>query len=328
MSCPNQPSPQLIATLRQLGLAAPGQIRRAEKHVRRLARDLPQFESVWIDALAQARLISPFQAAQLNAGRGESLRVGPYLLCQPLGDCPWIDCYRARHVESGETVRLAVADATDTSAAELLPRLKALVAASDRLPTDRLLPIRHADHGGVRIWAASPWLDGRTAATWMVHHGRFPPEMVLEIARAMTAGLAALEKHGLCHGDVAAQSLLLTADGRVVLLQPGLRASFGRRKAMPMPTCSPRPTTIWLPSGSRPARRRTWPATSTHVVACGGICSAAGRRWPAATAWRSSGPATRRASSTCGVWRRKRPPRWPMRSRRASGANRASGRGR
>ena len=226
MSCPNHPSPQLIATLRQLGLAAPGQIRKAERHVRRLARDLPQFESVWIDALAQARLLSPFQAARLNAGRGESLRVGPYLLCQPLGDCPWIGCYRARHVESGQIVRLAVADATDTSAAELLPRLGALVAASDRLPTDHLLPIRHADHDAVRIWAASPWLDGRTAATWMVHQGRFPPEMVLEIARAMTAGLTALEEHGLCHGDVAAQSLLLTADGRVMLLQPGLRAIF------------------------------------------------------------------------------------------------------
>ena len=209
-----------------MGLAAPDQIRKAEKYVRRFARDLPQFDSVWIDALAQARLLSPFQAAQLNAGRGESLRVGPYLLCQPLGDCPWIGCYRARHVESGEIVRLAVADATDKAAAELLPRLGALVAASDRLPTDHLLPIRNADHDAVRTWAASPWLDGRTAAAWLVHQGRFSPEMVLEIARAMTTGLAALEKHGLCHGDVAAQSLLLTADGRVLLLQPGLRAIF------------------------------------------------------------------------------------------------------
>ena len=97
-----EPPPQLMALVGQLGLAAPAEIRKAEKHVRRLARDLPQFESVWIDALAQARLLTPFQAAQLNAGRGQSLRVGPYLLCQPLGDCPWIATYRARPVDSGE----------------------------------------------------------------------------------------------------------------------------------------------------------------------------------------------------------------------------------
>ena len=40
----------------------------------------------------------------------------------------------------------------------------------------------------------------------------------------MLAGLCALEKNGLCHGDVAAQSLLLTDRGEVVLLNPGLRA--------------------------------------------------------------------------------------------------------
>ncbi len=100
----HEPPPPLIALLGRLGLAGPGEVRKAEKYVRRLARDLPQFESVWIDALAQARLLTPFQAAQLNAGRGELLRVGPYLLCQPLADCPWIGSFRARHVDSGDIV--------------------------------------------------------------------------------------------------------------------------------------------------------------------------------------------------------------------------------
>ena len=154
---------------------------------------------------------------------GSHCAVGPYLLCQPLSDCPWIACYRARHVESGDMARLAVADAGDQTAEELLPRLQALAAAADRLTTEHLLPILRADRDGGRIWAAARWLEGRTAAAWMVHHGRFPPDAVLEIARAMTAGLLVLEEAGLCHGDVAAQSLLLTGRGGVALLQPGLR---------------------------------------------------------------------------------------------------------
>ena len=219
----HEPPPQLIALLGQLGLAAPAQIRKAEKYVRRLARDLPQFESVWIDALAQARLLSPFQAAQLNAGRGELLRLGPYLLCQPLADCPWVRCYRARHVASGQ----AGAIGRRRRRAETIgPTAAAAGSPGCRgrpVPTEHLLPIRHAGRDGGRLWAASPWIGGRTAAQWLVHQGRFPPDVVLEIARAMTAGLAALEKIGLCHGDVAAQSLLLADRGGVVLLQPGLR---------------------------------------------------------------------------------------------------------
>jgi serine/threonine-protein kinase len=220
----HQPPPPLIALLAPLGLAGSGAIRKAEKYVRRLARDLPQFDSVWIDALAQARLLTRFQAAELNAGRGALLRVGPYVLCQPLAECPWIHTFRARHVDTGEGVRLAVAAVGNELAASGLRGLEGLVAAAGRLPRDHVAPIFRAGGDGGRLWAASPWIDGRTAAQWLVHRGRFPPPAVLEIARAMTAGLTALAKLGLCHGDVAAQSLLLTAAGDAVLLQPGLRA--------------------------------------------------------------------------------------------------------
>ena len=57
----------------------------------------------------------------------------------------------------------------------------------------------------------------------MVHHGRFPPEVVLEIARAMLAQLVELGKDGICHGDVSLASLLLTDAGDAVLILPGLR---------------------------------------------------------------------------------------------------------
>ena len=217
------PPPQLAALLDRLGLAGTKQLDRAGRHVRRLVGDLPRFESVWIDALAQTGAISPFQATELAAGRGDALRVGPYLLCQPLGDCPWIATYRARHAASGEMVRLALAEASND---DLLPPLRRLAALAPRLDADRLAAIGDVGADRGRLWAASPWRQGRTAAQWIVHHGRMPPEAVTEIARAMVAALASLEENGLCHGDVAAQSVLLGEGGRVWLLQPGLRPIF------------------------------------------------------------------------------------------------------
>ena len=78
------------------------------RRAKRLAGELPQFDSVWLDALAQARILTPFQVAELGAGRGQALRIGPYLLCERLAYPHYVACYRARNVETSEMVRLAV----------------------------------------------------------------------------------------------------------------------------------------------------------------------------------------------------------------------------
>ena len=96
--------------------------------MRRLARDLPRFESVWVDALLQARVLTPFQAAEINAGRGQSLRVGPYVLCERLPHPHYVACYRARNVDSEQPVQLAVVE----DPGPILPDLEALVGCVQR----------------------------------------------------------------------------------------------------------------------------------------------------------------------------------------------------
>ena len=279
---PELPPVELVATLERLGLATAEQAARMGRRVGRLAKDLPRFDSVWIDALAQARVLTPFQAAELNAGRGNSLRLGPYLLCQRLAHPSYVACYRAKNVESGETVRLAIVENAGPRADAILEQLKllleggsrtvdgrstqfetsrvespqtchrradavpkqspttAVAGRSDPIPNPQsLIPdppspslplspspplFRHVGRDTNRIFVAEPWINGRTAAEWIVHHGRFPPEVVLEIARAMLAELVELEKSHVCHSDVSTSSLMLTDSGDVVLTMPGLRA--------------------------------------------------------------------------------------------------------
>ncbi len=218
------PPAHLIALLERLGLATAADLRRMGRRVRRLSRDLPVFESVWVDALAQARVVTPFQAAEINAGRGESLRVGPFLLCGRVTWPGYAASYRARRVDSGQLVRLVVVEDASERSEEILDRLQTLAAAPAEFNNEQVVPITEAGADGSRIWAASPSVRGRTAAEWLVHNGRFPPEVVLEIARTMVAGLAVLEEAGACHGDVSTSALMLSDRGGVVLLQPGLRA--------------------------------------------------------------------------------------------------------
>lgn len=214
-----------------------------------MAQGLPLFESVWVDALAQAGAITAFQAAEINSQRAEELRVGPYLLDSPLEFLHYGIVYAAHAAEqhpqgaTPQTVRLVVVDFTAAGVAEepsvMLPRLRQLVA--DLRPfvnalqeplaaSPGILPVVDAGIDGDRAWAACPAVAARTAAEWMVRKGRFAPEAVLEIARQTAAALAELQRRGLSHGDLRAQTLLLAGEGRVLLAYPGLRAVFFPRE--------------------------------------------------------------------------------------------------
>ena len=209
--------------LERLKLATPAQVCGVTRLARRLAEGLPLFESVWVDALAQVRLLTPFQAAEINAGRGPRLKVGPFVLTQRLPSLGYAEAYRAREIASGKTVRLTIAVAEGPGACQQAKRLESLACRSAVLAALCLAPVSSAGLDENRLWAAGSDCEGQTADQWMVHNGRFPSEAVLEIARQMLSGLVLLEKAGIAHGDLSAASLTLTDDGQVVLCQPGIR---------------------------------------------------------------------------------------------------------
>ncbi len=260
------PPRQLVDLLRRLGLADARQIGRMGRSVRKLARDLPKFESVWIDALAQSRLLTPFQAAEIRAGRGDLLRIGPYVLCELLTWPDYVSCFRAQHVESREVVRLAMVAGEDRRADEILQRMLAMAATSRGVSCKQLSCITAAGTDSGRIWAASRWVDGPIAATWMVQFGRFPPKVVLEIARDMLVGLARLESVGLCHGDISAAGLTLTGTGDAVLLQPGIRTIVRPEEGYAHANLQPQAYDYLAPER---ITEGTPPTTASDVYACG-----------------------------------------------------------
>ena len=217
------PPPDLLELLGRLELATPAQVRAVHRHVRRLARDLPPFDSVWIDALVQARRLTAFQAAEIHAGRGAQLRVGPYALLEPFPSPGYGKCYRARAIVGARQVRLTVIPC-DRDPAPWAEALAGVIERTSTLATLHVLPIESCGVAEGSLWAASPYVAGRTAAQWLTSGGRMPPDVVLEIARQMSAALAVCEASGVVHGDIAAQRLVLDPLGTVRLLDAGLRA--------------------------------------------------------------------------------------------------------
>ncbi len=217
------PSPELIALLARLRLARPDEVRRVRGRVVRLAHDLPRFESVWVDALLQRRILTPYQAAEINGGRGEALAVGPYVLCRHAGSSGYAERFLARHRESRVPVCLTVAPLLEKRSSELLGGLDALVQKGRAVDVPSLAVVNDIGEEPRRVWAASRDVPGMTVAEWMVRNGRFPPEAVLEIARQMLEALAVLDSVGLVHGDLRPADIVLSGSGKVILLQPGVR---------------------------------------------------------------------------------------------------------
>jgi serine/threonine-protein kinase len=219
----SKPSANLVSLLGRLALATESELESVAPRVRRLAGNLPDFESVWVDALAQARGLTPFQAAEINAGRADALVCGPYVISHPLSNPHFAECFAARHNETRRAVRLYVVrhpQAPATKAARLLTQL---VEQLDALRGSTACAAEDSGTTGEGVWAACPAVEGTIAAEWMVENGRFPPQVVCHIAREMLQRLSDLERLGVVHGDLGAAGLMLQRSGHVVLLMPGLR---------------------------------------------------------------------------------------------------------
>lgn len=220
------PSPQLVARLTDSGLCRPRDLRRCRARVRRLARDVPAFESVWLDALVQSRVLTAFQSDILSSDAPERLTVGPFLLVDCAGDDGRFVHYHARRRDSTAAFQL--------SRPHVEPEIP--VAGEERLRMfcDCTAPLSHPGlalpHGYERVdgrlWIAGPWTDGASLQQILVRRGRFSPSCAVAIGLQLCDALAALENADTVHGDVRLRNVSLTPRGQVVLTVPGLRCAL------------------------------------------------------------------------------------------------------
>ena len=257
-----EPSDNLVRLLARLKLATAAQVRSVAPRVKRLSGDLPDFESVWVDALAQSRILTPFQAAQINAGHGDSLLQGPYVISSPQGQPHYAACFAARHVDTQRLVRLYVVRRPQAAAAAAAHGLVQLVEMLSSLDGPVSAVVDDAGICGEGVWAACPAVEGTTAAEWMVENGRFPPHVVLHIARGMLERLADLEELGVVHGDLCAGGLFLQPSGQVVLPMPGLRGIVRPCEGYSMSDLQPEAYDYLAPEriaeGRAPTRASDW----------------------------------------------------------------------
>ncbi|MEX1094644.1 MAG: serine/threonine-protein kinase [Planctomycetales bacterium] len=218
-------SSPLLQRLLDWGLCTPADLRRCRRRVRRLARDLPAFDSVWIDALVQMRRLTPFQATLLDADPDEIVQ-GPCLLVDRLGRGPEGATFLARQRAGNERCVLKLIAAHPETVQPDLERLTALVGRLKGFAHPSAVAPHAALAADGRLVLVSRYVPGLHLGQLLVRRGRFQPDLVTAIARQLVEGLAALEERGVVHGDIRLWNVRLTDPGAAVLVDAGVVPSL------------------------------------------------------------------------------------------------------
>lgn len=218
------PPQRLVELLARSGACRDRDWRAAARLTRKLVGDLPAFDSVWLDALAQLGRLTPWQVQELVAGR----------------DPAWNDYWRLRPVDGGGRTDCWEAVGRNQSRRVILRRIDL-----DQLPADGLADglarsltrWREYDEPGlsrckeVRLEDDAAWFvvehpGGMTLGDLLVRRGRFPAASVIEILRQALRSLASLHSQGQCHGEIRPRTVRVTERGKVILTDVGLRATL------------------------------------------------------------------------------------------------------
>ncbi|MEI8381926.1 MAG: serine/threonine-protein kinase [Planctomycetota bacterium] len=222
-----EPPDELVRRLTQLKLCRPADFRRARAAVRRLSRDLPAFDSVWIDALAQLRILTPFQARELESGQADSLLIGPHVVIEELGHGPHGRTLLARNSGRRDLIVLKRLDVALEAIPDCRHRLTEFIERSrDWSHPHVVVPQDLLVVDGQPLVTISRWVPGLTLAELLIRRGRFPAEIVLEISRQLASGLAALHSRALVHGDLRLSNIRLNSSGAVVAVDGGIRPAI------------------------------------------------------------------------------------------------------
>lgn len=217
------PSAPLLKLLRELRLCTPADLRRCRGRVRRMATDLPAFDSVWIDALVQLRRLTPFQAQVLESSNPSRLRVGPCVLMERLGVSFSGDTYLARAIGTRQLRILKLVTVEEDDIPEILKRSQKLLASARQVVHPSIVLPQACERVDDKLVFVSRHVPGRTLTELLIRRGRYPSRVVWQIGRQLADGLAKLHAVGLAHGEIRPSQVRLLSEGTAVLIDAGIQ---------------------------------------------------------------------------------------------------------
>jgi serine/threonine-protein kinase len=205
----------LLATLEDLTLLAPGQLAQA----RQLAPE--RSPSELLRELVRRGWLTTWQANRLARGALRELSVGSYQLLEPLGEGGMGKVFKARHTLMDRTVALKFVRPDLLAQADAVARFRREIRVAARLNHPNIVLAHDAQRDGNRFFLVLEFCQGIDLARLVRLDGPLSTGRACEYARQVALGLQHLFEHGLIHRDIKPANLLVSG-GIVKILDLGL----------------------------------------------------------------------------------------------------------
>jgi serine/threonine-protein kinase len=134
--------------------------------------------------------------------------------------------YKARDVNADREVVLKVLPANLSKNSQWIERFRREMYLAGNLKHPNLVTTYECGSAEGSPYIAMEWLDGVSIGHRLEREGNMPEAICWQIIREAAKGLAYAEEHGIVHRDIKPDNILLTADGRVKIIDMGLAKSL------------------------------------------------------------------------------------------------------
>ncbi len=149
---------------------------------------------------------------------------GPYQVVSPLGAGGMGQVYRGRDTRLQRVVAIKVLHDGASRDPDRQRRFAQEAVAASALNHPNILTVYDVGADGDVHFLVSELIDGESLRIEM-NRGRMPLKRVIEIAQQIAEGLAAAHEAGIVHRDLKPENVMVTADGRVKIVDFGLAKS-------------------------------------------------------------------------------------------------------
>jgi serine/threonine protein kinase len=185
--------------------------------------DPADWDQTLADRLVQEKILTPFQARELLAGR-KRFRLGQYTVLDEVARGGMGQVFRAEHAMMGREVAVKVlprAKSTPESEAAFRREMRML----GRLDHENLVRAYDAGYDAMVYYLVTELVPGLDLKRQVQKHGPLDEATAAALISQAAHGLAYAHEQGLVHRDVKPGNLLVMPDGRVKVLDLGLAGS-------------------------------------------------------------------------------------------------------
>jgi serine/threonine protein kinase len=176
-------------------------------------------------ALVEAGVLTRFQAELLLRGEGSRLRVGNYLLEEPLGAGGMGQVYRGRHLRLKRPVAIKVLSADLSENRQAIKRFEREVRLASKVSHPNVVTALDAEEHDGRWYLVMEYVPGQDLSKWVRARGPAPVAEAVDWICQAAQGLESAHEQGILHRDIKPGNLLLTDAGQIKVLDLGLAIS-------------------------------------------------------------------------------------------------------